>query len=90
LVVADLTIAMVVSPADLEARLYQALMELAASGDSSDSGEIVRVEQRWIQYIEARNGGLAIGAQGPGSTVVVHPDGSCEQAQASEPAEGTS
>lgn len=48
------------------------------------------VQQRWIQHIEARDGGLAVGAQGPGSQVVVHRYASSEQEQASAPAERTS
>lgn len=30
------------------------------------------VEQRYTQNIEARDGGFAVGAQGPGSSVIVH------------------
>ncbi|MFD7459230.1 MULTISPECIES: hypothetical protein [unclassified Streptomyces] len=30
------------------------------------------VRQQWIMRVEARDGGLAVGAQGPGSRVVVH------------------
>lgn len=47
------------------------------------------VRQRWIQHIEARDGGLAVGAQGPGSRVVVHRYASAEQEPVSAPAERT-
>lgn len=30
--------------------------------------------QQWVQRIEARDGGFAVGAQGPGSRVIVHRD----------------
>ncbi|MBM9506636.1 hypothetical protein [Actinacidiphila acididurans] len=32
------------------------------------------VRQQWVQHVEARDGGFAVGAQGPGSRVVVHRD----------------
>lgn len=32
------------------------------------------VQQQWVQRIEARDGGFAVGAQGPGSSVIVHYD----------------
>lgn len=32
------------------------------------------VEHRWNQHVEARDGGFAVGAIGPGSQVVVHGD----------------
>ncbi|MFF0434493.1 hypothetical protein ACFYU9_19950 [Streptomyces sp. NPDC004327] len=32
------------------------------------------VGERWVQRVEARDGGFAVGAQGPGSSVVVHRD----------------
>lgn len=32
------------------------------------------VQQQWVQRIEARDGGFAVGAQGPGSRVIVHHD----------------
>ncbi|HVV19949.1 MAG TPA: hypothetical protein VHF06_10970 [Pseudonocardiaceae bacterium] len=34
--------------------------------------QLPQVEQRWIQHVEAHDGGLAVGAQGPGSSVVIH------------------
>lgn len=36
--------------------------------------ELPPVKQRWIMRIEARDGGFAVGAQGPGSSVIVHGD----------------
>ncbi|MEW2121215.1 hypothetical protein AB0945_39980 [Streptomyces sp. NPDC005474] len=32
------------------------------------------VQQHWVQRIEARDGGFAVGAQGPGSRVIVYRD----------------
>ncbi|MFF3505580.1 hypothetical protein [Streptomyces sp. NPDC003247] len=32
------------------------------------------VQQQWITRVEARDGGFAVGAQGPGSKVIVHHD----------------
>lgn len=53
--------------------------------------QIPRVQQRWmVQRIEARDGGLAAGAQGLNSQVIVHQHASFEQEDASVPAEGNS
>ncbi|MFD6533523.1 hypothetical protein [Streptomyces sp. NPDC060184] len=32
------------------------------------------VQPQWVQHIDARDGGLAAGAQGPGSKVILHSD----------------
>ncbi|MEU1035916.1 hypothetical protein ABZ402_46055 [Streptomyces mirabilis] len=51
---------------DAEAEL-QALVEAIRQ-------QLPPVQQQWIMRIEARDGGFAVGAQGPGSRIIVHHD----------------
>ncbi|MFC7547768.1 hypothetical protein [Plantactinospora sp. GCM10030261] len=53
------------------------------------SQQLPPIPQRWIQHIEARDGGFAVGAQGPGSQIILHRYAAPEPDRASSSAEGT-